>query len=368
MNYKNYDQIIQLDSDTLSELLSNGDAQERVWAAWEFSFRIGKGALPNLSVQAHEAPDPGTRRHMIVVLAGLGQYSVLSILALNDPDESVRGTAVQYIIKTTDGNESVKNILIFNILKEDNSTIVKHSILTNWNLDLKLPIELLLQCTDSSSEDVQKAAIKQVINQYTAKDLSENQIIDCLTKQTTKESINIFSNWLLHWELEELLIISAEKAQQTTCIIILDFLDAKEIKFSWDLLKTLSERKNPDIDTRILDILVVNNSTDLLTWLAYGIDRAINLPNPTSPAQYREQQSSAFFYDSAIDHFFSLINKMPPQLLNSSDVQYFKTIHEHMEMELEYCRRYEYEKEMILNCSRIKEWLNQSKGNYEPGC
>lgn len=153
---------------------------------------------------------------------------------------------------------------------------------------------------------------------------------------------------------------------------MLDFLADKNINFSWALLKDLSEKKCPDIDIRILNILVIEECVGVVLWLAHGIDRAIKLPKIKSQTQYLDQQSSANFHHPAINHFLSLINKMPPQQISPPDIQGFKTILKHLENDLNYFNEYddedywedeginpeEYVKEMNLNCSRIKEWLN----------
>lgn len=373
MIYQSYEQIKQLELNILDELLTGGDAQERVWAAWEIGLRLGKDALPDISLQAHEAPDPGTRRHMIVVLAGLGHYSVLSTLAFYDPDESVRGTTAQYIIKITDGHDTEKISLIIKILEKDKSPVVKHSILANWSFHQKqIPIELLLDCALNKSEDVRKAAIEQIVKQYNTNELTNERIVDCLANQMTKETINIFSQWLLNADLNELIILSAGKAQQSSCLIMLDFLADKNLNFSWALLKDLSKKNCPDIDIRILNILVIEECVGVVLWLAHGIDRAIKLQKIKSHTQYLEQQSAANFHHPAINHFLSLINKMPPQQINPPDIQGFKTILKHLENDLNYFSEYddedywedeginpeEYVEEMNLNCSRIKEWLN----------
>ena len=279
MIYQNYEQVKQLNSSVLETLLSNGDAQERVWAAWEIGLRLGKEALPNISLQAHNAPDAGTRRHMVVVLAGLGHYSVLSTLATHDPDESVRGTTAQYLIRITDQNDTEKISLIINILEKDKSPIVMQSILDSWDFDQhQIPILLLLDCARNKSEVVRNSSIKQIVKNYSANDLSKNQIVCLLTDQLTKESIYLFLNWLLVWDLHDVMILSAEKAPQSSKLMILDFLVDKNLTFTWEKLKNLSQIRNPDTDIRILSMLKIESNLEIILWLAFGLARAINLP------------------------------------------------------------------------------------------
>ena len=373
MIYQNYEQVKQLNSSILERLLSNGDAQERVWAAWEIGLRLGKKALPRISLQAHNAPDAGTRRHMVVVLAGLGHYPVLSTLATHDPDESVRGTTAQYLIRITDQNDTEKINLIINILEKDESPIVMQSILANWDFDQQqIPILLLLDCARNRSEDVRNTAIKQIVENYSANDLSTDQIVSLLTDQLNKESIYLISSWLLNWDLHDVIILSAEKASQTLKLMILDFVVDKNLIFSWETLKNLSQIKNPDTDIRILSILKIERNLDIILWLAFGLARAINLPKIRSRSQYLEQQSASNFYNLAKDHFLSLIKIMTPQKIDSSDLNNFQSILNHFENDIEYFDEYddenlwedeginpeEYIKEMEFDCACIKKWLS----------
>jgi hypothetical protein len=375
MLYQNYEQVKKLDLVVLDEVLKSGDAQERVWAAWEIGLRLGREALPNISLQAHEAPDPGTRRHMVVVLAGLGHYSALSTLAFHDPDESVRGTTTQYIIKTTDESDTDKINFIIKLLQEDKSPVVKQSILANWDFEKQqIPIALLLDSILNNSEDVRKVAIEQITKQFIAKELSDEQIIRCLAYQTNKESIYLFSNWLLKSNLQEYIILSAEISQQSSTLLLLDLLAEKELKFSWKSLRKLTERKNPDIDIRILNILILEKNIDLILWLAFGISRAISLPKVQSRGQYLQQQSAANFHHLAINHFLFLLKNVPPQQIVPSAILNFKTILSHLENDINYLIEYddedywedegidpeEYVKEMNLNCDSIKNWLDMN--------
>ncbi|CAB5116090.1 hypothetical protein D3OALGA1CA_2283 [Olavius algarvensis associated proteobacterium Delta 3] len=374
MIYQNYEQVKELNSSVLKTLLSNGDAQERVWAAWEIGLRLGREALPNISLQAHNAPDAGTRRHMVVVLAGLGHYSVLSTLAKHDPDESVRGTTTQYLIRITDQNDTEKISLIINILEKDKSPVVMQSILDSWDFDQhQIPILLLLECARNKSEVVRNSSIRQIVKNYGANDLSTNQIVFLLADQRTRESNFLFLNWLLDWDLHDVIILSAEKAPQSSKLIILDFLVDKNLTFSWETLKNLSQIKIPDTDIRILSILKIENNLEILLWLAFGLARAINLPKIKSHSQYLEQQSASNFYDSAKDHFLTLIKVMVPQKIDSSDSNNFQTIMNHLENDIEYFDEYddedfwedeglnseEYIKEMEFNCTCIKKWLSK---------
>jgi hypothetical protein len=191
--------------------------------------------------------------------------------------------------------------------------------------------------------------------------------------QITRESIFLFLNWLLDWDLYDVMILSAEKAPQSSKLMILDFLVDKNLTFSWEKLKNLSQIRNPDTDIRILNILKIESNLEIILWLAFGLARAINLPKIRSRSQYLEQQSASIFYNLAKDHFLSLIKVMVPHKINSSDSNNFQTILNHLENDIEYFDEYddedfwedegvnseEYIKEMEFYCTCIKKWLSK---------
>ncbi len=373
MHYQNFEQVKRLDSNALDALLAGGDPQERVWAAWEIGLRLGKKALPDITHQAYAAPDPGTRRHMVVVLAGMGKQSVLRTLALHDPDDAVRGTSIQYLMHTTDETETGNIDLIIELLEKDRSPIVKHSILVNWDFDKhQMPVGLLLNCAINKSGDVRLAAIKQIVKQYDPHEVASADIVKCLANQISKDMIYMLSDWLLTAKLHDILISAANRAQPPTIIIILDFIADRDLKFSWDRMQTLSGRKNPDIDIRILESLQMADDVGLISWLAFGVARAITLPKAEYHAQFLEQRNAANFYHVAMDPFLKLVKESPAPKMAVSDRQNFKTILNHLENELDYFSSYddedywedeemsfeEYAQEMTSNCDALKKWLH----------
>jgi len=99
MLYRIYTDVARLDSTTQRHLLQHGDAVERVWAAWALGTALGAQSVPDLLSSLQDSPAPGTRRHLLIVLAGLGERHVLRIFAHDDPDDYVRATACQYLLR-----------------------------------------------------------------------------------------------------------------------------------------------------------------------------------------------------------------------------------------------------------------------------
>jgi hypothetical protein len=90
-------------------LLQTGDPVERVWATWALALRLGTRSVADLRGNLDSEPAPGIRCQLVVVLAGLGERSLIRVLATSDPDPTVRATACQYVIRTSPvrGEDSV---------------------------------------------------------------------------------------------------------------------------------------------------------------------------------------------------------------------------------------------------------------------
>jgi hypothetical protein len=327
MRYQDYPAVTLLSTELVEELLSTGDAQERVWAAWEIALRLGKESLPKISPQNNKFPDPGTRLHMVVILAGLGNYSVLSTLAFNDPDDVVRGASAQYLIRTANPNDLDRLDLIAKLLKEDETPVVKESILRHWKImQQTLPIKLLLESAINKSESVRAAAIELITTTFAPNELEKDDIIACLVVQNTRDSVSLLCNWLEKSGLQDLILLSAEKADQSSCLLILDFFVEKKSTVTWSLLRSLAQRNKPEINIRLLSILQSEFDLHLMAWLALGIALSINLPRIKLSWDNVELRAVSDFYYAGIDHFLFLIKEMEPTRLEKNVFDNFKII------------------------------------------
>ncbi|MES2674095.1 MAG: HEAT repeat domain-containing protein [Pseudomonadota bacterium] len=325
MRYQDYTAVTLLSTELLEELLSTGDAQERVWAAWEIAMRLGKESLPKIFPQDNKFPDPGVRLHMIVILAGLGNYSVLSTLAFHDPDDAVRGASAQYLIRTANPNDLDRHDLIVKLLKEDESLVVKESILRHWKIiPQTLPIKLLLEYAENKSEGIRAAAIELITLTFAPNELEKDDIIACLAVQNTRESVSLLCNWLEKFGLQDLIFLSAEKSDQSSCLLILDFFVEKKAKVTWSLLSSLAQRNKPEINIRLLSILQIEFDLHLIAWLAFGIAQSIS--SRRTKLSHIEMRGNSDFYRRGIDHFLFLIKEMEPTRLQKNIFDNFKII------------------------------------------
>jgi hypothetical protein len=117
-HFASFAEVDRLDADELNALLVEGEPPERVWAAWALGLRHHEGFARELRATAAEEPEPGVRRHLIVILAGAGESRSLLTLAAHDPDERVRATALQYLARLARPNDDAANDLLARTLSE----------------------------------------------------------------------------------------------------------------------------------------------------------------------------------------------------------------------------------------------------------
>jgi HEAT repeat protein len=136
MAYDSFETVSHLETAFQRALLQNGDSVERVWAAWALGLKFGSQIIPDLQMSLQANPSSGTRRQFVVILAGLGDPFTVEDLARYDPDEFVRATACQYLLKTAQTRESRLGRFLLERLSLDASALVRLAILENRRKDL----------------------------------------------------------------------------------------------------------------------------------------------------------------------------------------------------------------------------------------
>jgi len=131
MAHDSFESVARLDTDAQKALLQNGDSVERVWAAWALGLKFGSQIIPDLQMSLQTSPSSGTRRQFVVILAGLGDRFTVEDLARYDPDEFVRATACQYLLKTAQPRDGRLASLLLERLSLDPSPLVRLAVLQN---------------------------------------------------------------------------------------------------------------------------------------------------------------------------------------------------------------------------------------------
>ena len=125
--FHSYDSVVQLDEAKLRALIVGGDPRERVWAAWALGTRLGPSFVGDATAAVDGEPSAGARRHLIVMLAGFKEKNIIESLALHDPDELVRATACQNLVRISANDDEMA--LALDRATEDPSPWVRAAIL-----------------------------------------------------------------------------------------------------------------------------------------------------------------------------------------------------------------------------------------------
>lgn len=105
MTSKSLPQLLELPEAELRRLVDEGEPQDRLRAAWALALRLGPHASSALRDLVGGDVGEGLRQQLIVVLAGLGERSVVLEIARHEPNERVRATATAYVIRTAPAGE-----------------------------------------------------------------------------------------------------------------------------------------------------------------------------------------------------------------------------------------------------------------------
>lgn len=115
--------IARLPPERLRQLISSTVPTERIFAAWALGLTQQNSAAPYLTGAMDREPDAGVRRHLIVVLAGLGERDAVCVLAEYDPDEHVRATAVRQLLRLARPQDADLHALLVRCVQRDKPTV-----------------------------------------------------------------------------------------------------------------------------------------------------------------------------------------------------------------------------------------------------
>ena len=137
--FDTFESVLKIDAESQRRLLHVGDEVEQVWASWALGLKLGAHIIPELVECLKTCRFPGTRRHFLVVLAGLGERETLEKYAVSDPAPLVRATACRYLARTAEPGDALTERFLFERLREDAAPEVREAILEELGLDKNRP-------------------------------------------------------------------------------------------------------------------------------------------------------------------------------------------------------------------------------------
>jgi hypothetical protein len=156
-----FDAVRDLPEAALRDLLDTGEPVERVWAAWALGLRLGGRAVGPLRTAVDADPDPGTRRHLVVALAGFGERGAVATLAAADPDPWVRATACQYLERLAAADVTLWPLVLARF--GDPAPVVRETLVQQ--LATGAPAEIraaALRCVEDEAPQVRQAVVERL--------------------------------------------------------------------------------------------------------------------------------------------------------------------------------------------------------------
>jgi len=163
MRYTSFSDVERLDPEALKALLVEGEPPERVWAAWALGLRHHEGFARDLRATVAEEPHAGVRRHLVVVLAGAGESRSVRTLAVHDPDERVRATALQYVARLAGAKDQDANDLLAEVLARG-APLLQLGCIAGLRADAPPALwAAAVACVSSADRDLRWAAYEAVM-------------------------------------------------------------------------------------------------------------------------------------------------------------------------------------------------------------
>lgn len=363
--YKTYEEIVGMNTESLHTLISKGDAIERVWAAWQLAIRLGSAVIAEISTQSRNAPDPGTRCHLIVILAGLKETNLIKLLSCEDPDGDVRGTACHYLmaLSTEESNDTYDFIL--RILNNETSRECILHILKHWNCrHIHIPINILFKYATIPDDNIREWSLFHITKYADLHDVDKAEILRVLQAQDSTKAIHELVEWLLRTNNIRIIIEVLTSTKYDLRIQIMDILVKMKVKFSWDALRSFTSENNPAINFYIEYLLCDDNNIDRLYWYSSYLANAVN--EDSEHLFYKKNARTYGDYINIDAKYVELLETIEPKILPADKRKYFTTIFNYWLNEIKETERRieageshdDYEDDDVIYVQNLKNCIN----------
>lgn len=245
-----FEEVDALDTDALRRLLTEGAERERVWAAWALSLRLGTQAWPELVWASRSEPDPGARRHLVVLLAGYRDMELLAVMARHDPDGYVRASACQYLAVLAPDSPAVRVLLRERL--EDAFPAVRVAIVQYLRVPDGEDLGWVARAAADADPEVRSAAV-DALSRLGAR------AVPVLRERFRGEPDSglrrsLLRGWLEAADalalLEDCALLPVDRAGE-----VLDLLASLKLTFEWERLAPIAARGEPVLDLSVLACL-----------------------------------------------------------------------------------------------------------------
>lgn len=280
--YESFEAVRDLDQNALRNLLANGDRAERIWAAWALAAILGSQEAPNILSGGEISRSPGLRRHLLVIMAGLGERLIIRVMAEGDPSSVVRAASCQYLIQTwPPGETETADVLRF-CLFADPASEVRDEILKSAALDrLGLGLGELVALANDPSADVRARVIRIAQDRYAPAEISSSGLYKRLAIEDQRELLIELGGLAIDSDGPARVLSAADAQSPEGARILLELLISAKAKFDWQALNGLASRRDPATDLQVLHLLGQPGGPVAFAWLVHAI--ATRLAQPGVP-------------------------------------------------------------------------------------
>lgn len=283
MAFTNFARVAELDVPEQRDLLTTGAPEEQVWAAWALGLALGARANPDLRAALERADHSGVRRHLVVMLAGLGERSLLEGLAEGEIDEAVRATASQYLLQTGTTDETSRVRPLLEALLRDPSAKVRRALLIAGQ---EIPAasgltrdDLLLLLNDVDSE-VRDLAIEALLRVDELEQLFPGALEDHIPLEPDIHLRRRLMRLAIGAGRSRHLLTLASGAEAVRKLELLQTLHEHRLVFTRTELTPLITQQDPAADYYLAFLLDEQSAPEAMSWLLAQCARAIDSPYP----------------------------------------------------------------------------------------
>lgn len=280
--YGSYEAVRDLDEATLRHLLADGDRVERVWAAWSLAAILGRRAAPGMLADGDIGRSAGARRHLLVILAGLGERVVIRVMAEGDPSPMVRASGCQYLLQTWEPGDAETGRFLRFCLFSDPSSEVRDEILKGAAFDrLELGLAELVELANDRSAEVRSRVMARLRERHPVAEIAASGLYKRLAVEDHRQLLRELGRLAIETDGPGRVLAAAEAQGTEGCLTLLDLLVESQASFDWLALNSLASRREPEIDGRVLHLMGDGGGPVAFAWLVHAV--ASRLAQPGVP-------------------------------------------------------------------------------------
>lgn len=277
MSWQSYEEVARLDPGVQRQLLHSDDGLQRIWAAWSLGMQLGRHGASELRQGLEICSEPGVRRQFLVVLAGLGDRDVVSVVARDDPDPFVRATACRHLSFISTGADTATGEFLRERFIVDQDPGVRLAILQSGRPEfLRIPAPLLLALVSSADHDLAACAGEHLLDMAALNDAFRRDLAGAFCAESEGRSgPSLLSRCIEIFGGQRLLAIWRE-APQPFLDCLLEAFASLGLRFGWHELSPFASATDPYLNGRLALLLSASDAIRGWPWLVKVIADAID--------------------------------------------------------------------------------------------